>query len=97
MLPDVFAALVRARHSVRDFRPDPIEADTLAAIARAARWFDEPITVGQYAGEKIDRTEFDAMLSRFYTVSSLDAEGHPVGELRSRLERVLATAPARPA
>ena len=55
-----------------------------------ARWFDEPITVGQYAGEKIDRTEFDAMLSRFYTVSSLDAEGHPAGALRTRLDALLA-------
>ncbi len=55
-----------------------------------ARWFDEPVTVGAYAGEKIDRGEFDAMLSRFYTVSSLDAEGHPTGELRSRLDTMLA-------
>ena len=55
-----------------------------------ARWFDEPITVGAYAGEKIDRGEFDAMLSRFYAVSSLDAEGHPAGELRSRLDTMLA-------
>ncbi|MDQ3171839.1 MAG: aldehyde ferredoxin oxidoreductase, partial [Acidobacteriota bacterium] len=54
-----------------------------------ARWFDEPITVGAYAGEKIDRGEFDAMLSRFYAVSSLDAEGHPTGELRARLADVL--------
>jgi len=55
-----------------------------------ARWFDEPITVGQYAGEKIDRAEFDAMLSRFYAVSSLDGEGHPAGELRARLDTLLA-------
>jgi len=55
-----------------------------------ARWFDEPITVGQYAGEAIDRGEFDAMLSRFYTVSSLDADGHPAGELRARLDTLLA-------
>ena len=35
------------------------------------RWFEEPITVGSYKGEKIDRAEFDAMLSRFYEVSNL--------------------------
>jgi aldehyde:ferredoxin oxidoreductase len=58
-----------------------------------ARWFDEPITVGQYAGEKIDRGEFDAMLSRFYTLSSLDAEGHPAGELRTRLDAMLGERP----
>jgi aldehyde:ferredoxin oxidoreductase len=62
-----------------------------------ARWFDEPITVGQYAGEKIDRGEFDAMLSRFYAVSSLDTEGHPTGDLRARLDGVLTGVPAGPA
>ena len=55
-----------------------------------ARWFDEPITVGAYAGEKIDRAEFDAMLSRFYAVSQLDEQGHPSGELKTRLQGVLA-------
>jgi aldehyde:ferredoxin oxidoreductase len=49
------------------------------------RWFDEPVTVGQYAGERIDRTEFDAMLSRFYEISGLDANGQPQGEWASRL------------
>ncbi|MDQ3071240.1 MAG: aldehyde ferredoxin oxidoreductase [Acidobacteriota bacterium] len=54
-----------------------------------ARWFDEPITVGAYAGEKIDRGEFDAMLSRFYAVSQLDEQGHPNPAFRSRLADVL--------
>jgi aldehyde:ferredoxin oxidoreductase len=53
------------------------------------RWFDEPVTVGTYAGEKIDRTEFDAMLSRFYAVSSLNADGHPAGDLKTRLDALL--------
>jgi aldehyde:ferredoxin oxidoreductase len=53
------------------------------------RWFDEPITVGAYAGEKIDRAEFDAMLTRFYALSQLDAEGAPVTEWRQQLESVL--------
>ena len=60
-----------------------------------ARWFDEPITVGAYAGEKIDRAEFDAMLSRFYAVSSLDEQGHPAGALRDTLQSLLK--PAAPA
>jgi aldehyde:ferredoxin oxidoreductase len=53
------------------------------------RWFQEPVTVGTYAGEKIDRGEFDAMLSRFYAISKLDAEGHPNPEFRRDLETIL--------
>jgi aldehyde:ferredoxin oxidoreductase len=53
------------------------------------RWFEEPVTVGQYAGEKIDRAEFDRMLSGFYEISQLDAQGQPTGELRARLDQVL--------
>jgi aldehyde:ferredoxin oxidoreductase len=53
------------------------------------RWFDEPITVGSYAGEKIDRAEFDALLSRFYRISHLDQEGVPVAEWRQQLEATL--------
>jgi len=49
------------------------------------RWFDEPITVGQYAGEKIDRGEFDRMLSRFYEISGLDESGQPAGGWRDEL------------
>ena len=54
------------------------------------RWFDEPIAVGQYAGERIDRAEFDAMLTRFYEISELDETGQPSGawgeQLRSLVE-----------
>ena len=53
------------------------------------RWFDEPVTVGQYAGEKIDRAEFDRMLTDFYEISQLDAQGQPAGDLRARLNQVL--------
>jgi len=53
------------------------------------RWFDEPVTVGAYAGEKIDRGEFDRMLSRFYEISDLDESGVPRPEWRNELERVL--------
>jgi aldehyde:ferredoxin oxidoreductase len=41
------------------------------------RWFDEPNPGGPYQGEKIDRQEFDAMLSRFYEISRLTSEGVP--------------------
>ena len=53
------------------------------------RWFEEPITAGPFAGEKIDRAEFDRMLSRFYEISSLTAEGVPVAPFRERLEAVM--------
>jgi aldehyde:ferredoxin oxidoreductase len=57
------------------------------------RWFEEPVKVGPYAGEKIDRQEFDAMLTRFYEVSNLDDEGVPKDQWRRELIDVL-TSPA---
>ena len=53
------------------------------------RWFEEPIQVGSYRGEKIDRGEFDAMLTRFYEVSNLTPEGVPVDTWRQELQQVL--------
>jgi aldehyde:ferredoxin oxidoreductase len=53
------------------------------------RWFEEAIGVGPYKGEKIDRAEFDKMLSRFYEVSNLTEEGVPKKEWREELEAVL--------
>src|SRR5688572_23852179 len=53
------------------------------------RWFDEPITVGQYAGERIDRAEFDGMLSRFYEISGLDQNGQPAGSWGTALRELL--------
>jgi aldehyde:ferredoxin oxidoreductase len=55
------------------------------------RWFEEAIGVGPYKGEKIDRGEFDKMLSRFYEVSNLTEEGMPMKEWREELETVLAS------
>ncbi len=49
------------------------------------RWFDEPNPSGPYQGEKIDRQEFDAMLSRFYEISRLTSEGVPVETWRKEL------------
>jgi aldehyde:ferredoxin oxidoreductase len=54
------------------------------------RWFEEPVTVGQYAGERIDRAEFDALLTRFYDLSGLDATGQPAGEWGARLRALVA-------
>lgn len=53
------------------------------------RWFEEAIGVGPYKGEKIDRGEFDKMLSRFYEISNLTEEGVPKPEWREELESVL--------
>jgi aldehyde:ferredoxin oxidoreductase len=53
------------------------------------RWFEEPIRVGGYTGERIDRAEFDAMLTRFYEISNLDGEGVPVQAWRDELETML--------
>jgi aldehyde:ferredoxin oxidoreductase len=53
------------------------------------RWFEEPVTVGQYAGERIDRQQFDTMLASFYELSSLDANGQPAGEWGTALAALL--------
>src|SRR5205823_12823078 len=53
------------------------------------RWFDEPVTVGPYAGERIDRREFDAMLTRFYEISGLDPQGQPAGAWGGELRELL--------
>ena len=53
------------------------------------RWFDEPNQYGKYRGERIDRAEFDAMLSRFYRISNLTDEGVPVETWRRELETVI--------
>ena len=52
------------------------------------RWFEEEIEWGAFAGEKIDRAEFDTLLSRFYEVSQLDPEGRPNLDFRRRLAQV---------
>jgi aldehyde:ferredoxin oxidoreductase len=53
------------------------------------RWFDEPNTSGPFKGERIDREEFDQMLSRFYEISSLTDEGIPREPFRQELAAVL--------
>jgi aldehyde:ferredoxin oxidoreductase len=54
------------------------------------RWFDEPNPSGKYKGERIDRGEFDAMLTRFYDISNLTDEGIPIDTWRRELESTLA-------
>lgn len=49
------------------------------------RWFDEPLTVGPFAGEHIDRQEFEALKQRFYAISGLNKEGHPNAEWHAQL------------
>ena len=53
------------------------------------RWFEEPIQVGHYKGERIEKKEFEELLARFYRHSQLNGQGAPVLERRARLERML--------
>src|SRR3990170_4017032 len=53
------------------------------------RWFEEPIKGGPYAGERVDRREFDAMLTRFYALCKLNAGGVPTLEWREELNRIV--------
>jgi aldehyde:ferredoxin oxidoreductase len=57
------------------------------------RWFDEPIQVGAYKGERIDRREFDALLTRFYEISGLTHEGVPNDAWRSDLLQMMSATP----
>ncbi|MBW2458569.1 MAG: MoaD/ThiS family protein, partial [Deltaproteobacteria bacterium] len=52
------------------------------------RWFDEPVTEGPFAGERIDREKFDDLLTRFYELSGLNDEGQPQLSWRADLTRV---------
>lgn len=53
------------------------------------RWFEEPITVGPFAGEKIDREEFAALKQRFYQLTGLNREGLPALAWHAELSRVV--------
>ena len=53
------------------------------------RWFEEPITVGPFAGEKVDRAEFESLKRRFYQVTGLNAEGVPALDWHEDLSRAI--------
>jgi aldehyde:ferredoxin oxidoreductase len=53
------------------------------------RWFDEPVQVGAYKGERIDRGEFDRLLTRFYEITGLTPEGVPNDSWRAELLQVM--------
>jgi len=52
------------------------------------RWFEEPLTEGPFAGEKIDRAEFEALKARFYQVTGLNTEGAPALDWHEKLSRL---------
>ena len=52
------------------------------------RWFEEALTEGPFAGEKIERKEFDGMKTRFYALTGLNAEGAPATEWHEKLSRL---------
>ncbi len=49
------------------------------------RWFEEPTDEGPFAGEFIDREQFEAMKQRFYRITGLDSEGLPKTEWKKQL------------
>jgi aldehyde:ferredoxin oxidoreductase len=53
------------------------------------RWFDEPVTVGPFKGERIDREQFARMLDRFYEISGLNGEGIPRAPVLEETTRLL--------
>jgi len=45
-----------------------------------ARWFEEPLSQGELKGYKLDRAQFDEMLSRYYEMRGWDENGIPKAE-----------------
>jgi len=52
-----------------------------------ARWFDEEIKFGPFAGEKIDRVEFEDLKQRFYRYTGLDTGGMPKADWHEKLAK----------
>ena len=85
MTPDDFAALVRARRSVRDFRPEPIPADTLSAVLADANWSPswsntQPYRIAVASGAVRDQLQ-QALCQRFDAAMAAQSGG-PLGKLR---------------
>ena len=53
------------------------------------RWFEEPIEVGPFRGEKIDRAQFALLKQRFYQLTGLNDEGIPTLDWHSRLSQLV--------
>jgi aldehyde:ferredoxin oxidoreductase len=50
-----------------------------------ARWFEEPTTKGPLKGSKLDKTQFDSMLSLYYEKRGWDKNGIPTSATLTRL------------
>ncbi len=53
------------------------------------RWFDEPIEVGPFKGEKIDRKQFAELKQRYYRLTGLNQEGVPALDWHTRLSQIV--------
>jgi aldehyde:ferredoxin oxidoreductase len=53
------------------------------------RWFEEENSFGPFKGEKIDRTQFEQMKTRFYALTGLNAEGTPQVDWHEKLAQVI--------
>jgi len=67
-----------------------------------ARWFEEPLTKGPYAGKKLDKEKFDQLLSIYYEARGWDTRGIPrkstfeklgLTEVASELEKYVSLNP----
>jgi aldehyde:ferredoxin oxidoreductase len=50
-----------------------------------ARWFDEPLTTGDFKGTCLDRARFDRLLSHYYELRGWNRDGIPTKETLERL------------
>lgn len=53
------------------------------------RWFEEPVRVGPFRGERIDQAQFEALKQRFYRLTGLNAEGVPALDWHARLAKIV--------
>jgi nitroreductase len=84
------AELLRARRSVRDFRPDPIPADVLDAVLADANWAPswsntQPYRVAIATGERKDRLARE--LTACYDAGVKALAGGRIGKFRAWLTR----------